>query len=97
MSGQIVEIRRVNLESASAVLANRRYMLWKRPYKGACGRGLALSGAAIAGGWVAIEALLSEPSDRVGAAERLAMLLGTCTASVLARMSQTSVGIPRSP
>ena len=33
------------------------------------------SGAAVAGGWAAIEALLSEPSDRTGAAERLAMLV----------------------
>ena len=33
------------------------------------------SGAAVAGGWAAIEALLSEPSDRAGAAERLAMLV----------------------
>ena len=33
------------------------------------------SGAAVAGGWAAIEALLSEPSDRGGAAERLAMLV----------------------
>ncbi len=33
------------------------------------------SGAAVAGGWAAIEALLSEPNDRAGAAERLAMLV----------------------
>ena len=33
------------------------------------------SGAAVAGGWAAIEALLSEPSDRGGAAERLAILV----------------------
>lgn len=32
-------------------------------------------GAAVAGGWAAIEALLSEPQDRAGAAERLAMLV----------------------
>ena len=32
-------------------------------------------GAAAAGGWAAIEALLSEPHDRAGAAERLAMLV----------------------
>jgi hypothetical protein len=32
-------------------------------------------GAAVAGGWAAIEALLSEPNDRAGAAERLAMLV----------------------
>lgn len=32
-------------------------------------------GAAVAGGWAAIEALLSEPDDRVGAADRLAMLV----------------------
>lgn len=32
-------------------------------------------GAAVAGGWAAIEALLSEPSDRAGAADRLAMLV----------------------
>lgn len=32
-------------------------------------------GAAVAGGWAAIEALLSEPDDRAGAAERLAMLV----------------------
>jgi hypothetical protein len=31
-------------------------------------------GAAVAGGWAAIEALLSEPDDRAGAADRLAML-----------------------
>ena len=31
--------------------------------------------AAVAGGWAAIEALLSEPDDRAGAAERLAMLV----------------------
>src|SRR5690606_36455774 len=31
-------------------------------------------GAAVAGGWAAIEALLSEPDDRAAAAERLAML-----------------------
>lgn len=31
--------------------------------------------AAVAGGWAAIEALLSEPSDRGGAADRLAMLV----------------------
>ena len=33
------------------------------------------SGAAVAGGWAAIEALLSEPNDRAGASERLAMLV----------------------
>jgi len=32
-------------------------------------------GAAVAGGWAAIEALLSEPDDRAGAADRLAMLV----------------------
>ena len=32
-------------------------------------------GAAVAGGWAAIEALLSEPGDRAGAADRLAMLV----------------------
>ena len=32
-------------------------------------------GAAVAGGWAAIEALLSEPDDRAGASERLAMLV----------------------
>jgi hypothetical protein len=31
--------------------------------------------AAVAGGWAAIEALLSEPDDRAGAADRLAMLV----------------------
>lgn len=31
--------------------------------------------AAVAGGWAAIEALLSEPTDRGGAADRLAMLV----------------------
>lgn len=31
-------------------------------------------GAAVAGGWAAVEALLSEPSDRASAADRLAML-----------------------
>lgn len=30
--------------------------------------------AAVAGGWAAVEALLSEPSDRAGAADRLALL-----------------------
>ena len=38
------------------------------------------SGAAVAGGWAAIEALLSEPSDRGGAAERLAILVGVLVA-----------------
>ena len=33
------------------------------------------SGAAVAGGWAAIEALLSEPDDRAGASERLATLV----------------------
>ena len=33
------------------------------------------SGAAVAGGWAAIEALLSEPDDRAGASERLAILV----------------------
>ena len=32
-------------------------------------------GAAVAGGWAAIEALLSDPGDRVGAADRLAVLV----------------------
>ena len=32
-------------------------------------------GAAVAGGWAAIEALLSEPDDRAGAADRLAILV----------------------
>jgi hypothetical protein len=32
-------------------------------------------GAAVAGGWAAIEALLSEPDDRANAADRLAMLV----------------------
>ena len=32
-------------------------------------------GAAVAGGWAAIEALLSEPGNRAGAAERLALLV----------------------
>ena len=51
------------------------------------------SGAAVAGGWAAIEALLSEPSDRAGAAERLAMLVACSIPR--AELTRLSYALPR--
>jgi hypothetical protein len=50
-------------------------------------------GAAVAGGWAAIEALLGEPNDRAGAAERLAMLVACSFPR--AELTALSYALPR--